>query len=91
MGGADTDHLQFVEIPTLSGRRTKIWQVRDHTGARLGGIAWYAQWRRFVFYPVRDSHYDALCLHRIGNFCGIETKKRKKERAKERDLLKRKT
>jgi hypothetical protein len=34
----------------------------SHNGDALGEIRWYSPWRRYVFYPNRDTLYDAKCL-----------------------------
>jgi hypothetical protein len=63
------------------GHRTKCWTVvprRDkETGgeadyAELGQVKWFSPWRRYCFFPLTNTIFDAACLTEIARFCGAE-------------------
>ena len=61
-------NLTFTEL-VVPTRKTKVFDVCSSTGSiRLGGIGWYATWRRYVFYSADDRLFDAACLCEITEF-----------------------
>ena len=54
--------------------KTKIWAVVSWRDDPLGEIKWYAQWRRYCFYPLGDTTYDCDCLLKLANFCNDQTR-----------------
>jgi hypothetical protein len=58
---------------------TYLWAERLQTGAGeyrivntkgdiLGGIEWFPQWKKLVFYSVECAGFDAMCLREISDF-----------------------
>ena len=74
--------------PSKSGK-TQIWllmtdaHVSDY-GDLLGEVRFHGPWRRYVFYPERDTLYEQDCLRKIADFCEDQTKKLRKKWAKRR-------
>lgn len=83
-----SDNLNFMPVATEVGRRTLIWDVVSN-GHNLGRVSWFAQWRRYCYFPVLAIHdglvLDAECLTELATFCANETTARKQERAQEVD------
>jgi hypothetical protein len=73
-----TPSLDFEMIGTTKSGLTKIWDVKS--GVLLGQVKWFANWRRYCFYPAGGTLYDAVCLRQIAGFCADQTEKRKAER-----------
>ena len=42
-------------------------------GSYLGYIKYFAQWRKFVFFPGSSSMFDCLCMREIAEFCETQT------------------
>lgn len=58
--------------------KTKIWTVRSkENGALLGRIKWYAQFRKYSFFPLTGTVFENDCLCDLGSFCKEETQKHK--------------
>lgn len=58
------DYIVCRPQATPATHRTKRWEVRTSLGGDvvLGGVSWYAPWRRYVFAPCMNTVYDAACL-----------------------------
>lgn len=69
--------LTYSEVHTKGV--TKRWQVLS-SGTLLGFVSWFAHWRRYTFYPMPQTVFDASCLRDVAQFCQSETDKRKAER-----------
>lgn len=76
-------YLLFVEEPEIAGTKTNAWSVRKNVVDEqciFGYVKWYAQWRKYVFYPVVWSEqflFDATCLQEIVDFLDDETNNHK--------------
>jgi hypothetical protein len=87
MGGAvsvrkQPEHIRFVEHRRFRARLTKSWDVVNWDSQHdLGEVKWYAQWRRYCFFPDQGTIYDGSCLLAISEFCHNQTLARKLERA----------
>lgn len=58
--------LDFRLQPGVPGRSTSKFNVHNViTGTVLGYIAWYPSFRKYAFYPVPETVYDAECLEDI--------------------------
>jgi len=77
-------HLTITPAPTPASHRTRRWAVSSQ-GHELGEVRWYAPWRRYAFYPVGGTLYDAACLAELAAFCQRQTEVRKAERTVERE------
>jgi len=57
---------------------TERWQVETKDGnGILGIVKWYPSWRRYCFFPERDTVFEQDCLRDIAQFCETKTKERK--------------
>lgn len=70
-------YLQFVDGPPSASGKTKTWIVRHMDGTSLGPISWHAPWRKYVYYPIGDSLFDAACLMDISLFLTQQMAKHK--------------
>lgn len=51
-------------------RITKVFDiVASQTEVAVGCVQWFAPWRRYNFFPVEGSCYDAQCLRDLAGFC----------------------
>lgn len=64
--------LTFTEIGTSESGKTKIWEIVGNNFA-LGRVAWYGQWRKYVFFPGAGIIFDAGCLDEVGAFLVKQT------------------
>ena len=80
-------YVEFLESPWDhdDGHKTSRWRLRSKIGeAFLGEVQWYSPWRRYAFFPHRDTLFDANCLWDIADFVAKETARRKEKRAEEK-------
>lgn len=71
-------------LPQPKSRRTKIYWIFNSGGGAVGKVKWYAQWRRYVFAPDRDTLFDSSCLNDISLFVDTITRQRKSVRRTEK-------
>lgn len=57
--------------------KTNIYQVISE-GIHLGDIKWYAQWRKYAFFPEKNTLYEQDCLRDIANFLERKMKEYKR-------------
>lgn len=67
-------YVRFAEIEAPKNFKTKIWDVTtiDRAGL-LGQVKWYAQWRKYTFFPNNNTLFDFDCLSEIAEFVAKET------------------
>lgn len=46
-------------------RKTPIYYVFEYNTNCIGEIKWYGPWRKFCFYPDKDTIWDSKCLMQI--------------------------
>lgn len=72
----------------LSGKSklTRVWAVQaiNSLGFPLGKVKWWSAWRRYCFFPCKDTVYDANCLWDIADFCARMTTEQKEAQAARR-------
>jgi hypothetical protein len=74
-------YIHFVLPKPSASSKTTIWQVVSMNDDTLGEVRWYAQWRRYGFYPDGDgSVFDANCLQALSDFCSERTREHKENR-----------
>lgn len=71
--------LQFTKLET--DKKTDTWAVYS-SNVYLGTVKWYAQWRRYTFFPDQGTLFDSMCLSELAAFCARETQQYKEERVK---------
>jgi hypothetical protein len=58
--------------------KTYVWSVvPTDGGSRIGEIFWYPAWRKYCFFPYRDTVFEQTCLRDIADFCEQATKEHK--------------
>lgn len=66
--------IQFEGPFTVAGRKTPVWMVvTAKLRAPLGWIRFYPQWRKYAFFPVKDSVFEKTCLREIADFCAARS------------------
>jgi hypothetical protein len=63
----NVNRLTFTKADRPAGRKTDVFTVRNGDEP-LGSIAWFSPWRRFVFFPVANTLFDASCLTEITSY-----------------------
>jgi hypothetical protein len=58
-------YLSFKEVSDTG--KTKVFNTLS-VHVILGQIRWYAPWRRYAYFPVKNTLYDAGCLKEIVQF-----------------------
>jgi hypothetical protein len=68
--------INFLPCGATPSGKTQIWTVRAtlQAGAILGMIRWHGAWRKYAFYPNKDTLFEEDCLRDIANFCEGQTK-----------------
>jgi hypothetical protein len=71
---AQGEYLSFKdEGPISPGSVTHKFSVTSrHSGALLGYVKWFNQWRKYCFFSV-EAIFDAKCLEDIRTFLEIAT------------------
>lgn len=70
--------LKFNVAAKPAGRKTDVWVVRSEANdSYLGVIGWHAPWRRFCFFPVDGTIFDASCLEEMTSFIRARMAERK--------------
>jgi len=58
-----------ISLPGEDGRKTGVWQCLAIEGnARLGLVKWYPSWRKYCFFPERETVFHGGCLLDINDF-----------------------
>ena len=55
------NYFFIIKIP-YADRKTPIYYIFEHNTNCIGEIKWYAPWRKFCFYPDKDTVWDSKCL-----------------------------
>jgi hypothetical protein len=73
--------IRFGEPTQRGGQKTMRFGVTTADNRRgLGVVAWYAQWRRYGFYPLPGTVFEQDCLREIAAFCEAKTREHKAAR-----------
>ncbi len=73
--------LTFSEPMASKSGKTSIWALysgKDDSDLWIGEIKWFSRWRRYAFFPDRDTIYEQDCLRDIAQFCEDKTREHKK-------------
>ncbi len=73
--GRSKDWIRFSYRSKSKSGKTNIWKVLDRCNVNLGDIRWYAQWRRYAFFPLGGTIYEQDCLDTLAEFCRVQTQK----------------
>ena len=73
--------IRFAPPTQRDGQKTLRFFVTTADGREgLGVVAWYAQWRRYGFYPQLGTIFEQDCLREIASFCETKTREHKEAR-----------
>lgn len=73
-------YLRFDDVQASESGKTRIFNVcNKNSGAVLGEVRWYGQWRRYCFFPSEYAAFvfSAGCLRDIATFADQQTAKQK--------------
>jgi len=71
-------HLVITEVVPDDGRKTRVWRVDSkYGGIPLGKISWFSRWRKYGFYPDKDTVYEEVCMRELSDFIVERTKDHK--------------
>ena len=65
--------ITFDVEPIDAKKKTRTWIVKALAGERLGKVKWFAQWRRYSFFPDPGTAFEPDCLKTIAEFCERST------------------
>jgi len=61
-------YLKFVHNGNSPSGKTKIWDVVNYMfGIVLGVVKWHAPWRKYIFFPAKETGFDSGCLREIAD------------------------
>lgn len=68
--GVDASNKQWIKFDLVERKpKTGVWAVvTTYSDERLGLIKWFPRWRRYAFFPHRETVYESECLSRITKF-----------------------
>jgi len=69
-------YLEFIQAEQEPNKKTKFWFVQNiKNSSKLGIVAWYSHWRRYVFSSTNGVHtiFDSKCLQEIADFLDEQT------------------
>lgn len=59
-------YLTFLKLDGYD-RKTYVFDVYNE-GMCLGQVKWFGKWRKYTFFPLENTTYDAKCLGEIVRF-----------------------
>ena len=81
MATEDGTHIRFTLREPDPRKKTLFWWVLSkHDLTTLGGIGWFGRWRKYAFFPKRDTAYEEVCLRELAAFCERKTVEHKRMR-----------
>ena len=60
------DYFFITKIDVVN-RKTPIYYIFEFNTNCIGEIKWYAPWRKFCFFPDKDTVWDSKCLTDVLN------------------------
>jgi hypothetical protein len=70
--------IKFHELNMRDGRKTKVWAVLTIDGLTvLGHVQWFAPWRKYAYFPKKDTIYEQDCMRVLSQFIEAETSNHK--------------
>lgn len=69
--------IRFDGLGSSKSGKTQIWHVvairhkiaDTEQSLALGKIQWYGPWRKYCFFPFRNTIFEQTCLTDIAQFC----------------------
>lgn len=67
-------------------KKTDNYSIMNYEGIFIGEIKWYAQWRKYCFFPAPETLWDSKCLGDVQKLLDLINEEYKnKKRGKEDD------
>lgn len=66
-------HIVIVKADHVTNGHPSFYVYNKHDKDGLGSIAWFAKWKKYVYYPVANTCYEWHCLRDIANFLESST------------------
>ena len=86
----EVKYIEFSRPRSSPTGKTQIWHVladaHIECAYSIGEIKWHGAWRRYVFFPARDTFFEHDCLRKIADFGEVESRKLWKKWAKRRKV-----
>ena len=62
----EKSYLEFRHTGDSESGKTRLFAVLNkENGSFLGGIKWHAAWRKYCFFPAKETIFDMKCLKEI--------------------------
>jgi hypothetical protein len=75
------EYIRIIDVGTSKSGLTKRFVVESmFKGGIVGMIKYKANWRKYAFFPVRDSYFEEVCLYNLASFVNAINYKLKNER-----------
>ena len=76
-------YMDFVLQSQEEGRKTEKWKVISAMGSyQLGVVSFHPAWRKYVFWPERNTIFDPVCLRELADFVERQTNHWKAKKGK---------
>ena len=67
-------YMDFVLQHQEEGRKTEKWKVLSVMGSHeLGIVSFHPAWRKYVFWPEKNTIFDPACLRELADFVERQT------------------
>lgn len=76
-----SEYFEVIE-QKIDKRKTAIYEIWHIENYPLGEIKWFASWRKFCFFPNKDTVWDMKCLVEILDLLNDINSKYKEDKEK---------
>ena len=67
-------YMDYVPQRQEEGRKTEKWKVISLIGSHeLGVVSFHPAWRKYVFWPEKNTIFDPACLRDLADFVERQT------------------
>ena len=75
-------NYKYIEIKLIENKpKTQVYSILNKNNKYLLGIiCWKSTWRKYCFFPNKDTVFDSKCLKDITEFLDKLMKERKKSK-----------
>ena len=75
------EYMDFILQPQEEGRKTEKYKVISAMGSHLlGFVSFHPAWRKYVFWPEKNTLFDPACLRDLADFVERQTNQWKAKR-----------
>ena len=76
-------YMDYVPQKREEGRKTEKWTVISLMGSHeLGVVSFHPAWRKYVFWPEKNTIFDPACLRDLADFVDKQTLAWKQKRGR---------